>query len=158
MIHSQLIDEYAKGGTALRMAVRGLGREDLLAYPVPGTWSIQEIVIHLMDSELILSDRMKRVIAEENPTLTAFNETLFARNLHYLDQSAEDAITIIDLNRQNFSRVLTRLPDSAFDRIGMHTERGSMKLLDLLEGANKHLKHHLNFVVDKREKLGKMMW
>ena len=158
MIHSQLIDEYAKGGTDLRIAVRGLSREDLIAYPVPGTWSIQEIVLHLMDSELILSDRMKRVIAEENPTLTAFNETLFARNLHYLDQSAEDAITIIDLNRQNFSRVLTRLPDSAFDRIGMHTERGSMKLLDLLEGANKHLKHHLNFVVDKREKLGKMMW
>ena len=111
-----------------------------------------------MDSDLILADRMKRVIAEENPTLTAFNESLFARNLFYNDQSVDDAVTILELNRRNFARVLAKLAPAAFDRTGMHTERGSMKLIDLLDGAVKHLKHHLNFIVDKREKLGKMMW
>jgi hypothetical protein len=153
MNRDQLIDEYATGGKALKAAVDGLQRADLLAYPVPGTWSIQEIVLHLMDTELILADRMKRVIAEENPPLMAFNETQFARNLFYGEQSAEDAVTMIELIRRNFARVLKKLPDEAFNRVGQHSERGPMKLSDLIEAANKHLKHHLGFIIDKRAKL-----
>ena len=154
----KLIEEYEKGGDDLRMSIRGLSRQDLLAYPVPATWSIQQIVLHLMDSDLILADRMKRVIAEENPTLIGFDESKFAANLFYEEQSAEDAINILDLNRRNFARVLRRLPESAFDRSGIHNERGPRKLSDLLAGAVSHLKHHLRFIVEKREKLGKMMW
>lgn len=153
-----LIEQYEKGGDDLRMAVRGLAREDLLAFPVPGTWSIQQIVIHLMDSDLILADRMKRIIAEDNPTLIGFDESRFAQALHYEDQSIEEAVTVFDLNRRNFARVLKKLPDDAFARVGTHNERGPMKLVDLLTGSVKHLKHHVKFIVDKREKLGKMMW
>jgi hypothetical protein len=153
-----LIDQYEKGGDDLRMAVRGLQREDLLAYPVPGTWSIQEIVIHLMDSDLISADRMKRIIAEENPSLIGFDETKFVKNLFYNEQSVEDAVTIFELNRRNFSRVLKKLPDSAFDRVGTHNERGPVTLAAMLQGSAKHLKHHMEFIVSKREKLGKLMW
>ena len=153
-----LIDEYEKGADDLRMAVRGLEREDLVAFPVPGTWSIQQIAIHLMDSDLIIADRMKRVIAEDNPSLIGFDETKFVKNLFYDEQSVDDAVNIFEMNRRNFARVLRRLPDTAFNRVGTHNERGPLKLSDLLSGAVNHLKHHLNFIVDKREKLGKMMW
>ena len=153
-----LIDTYEAGGEELRLAVRGLEREDLLAFPVAGTWSIQQIVLHLMDSDLITADRMKRVIAEENPTLIGYDESKFASNLFYDEQSVADAVDIVELNRRNFAKVLRELPDAAFDRIGTHNERGPLKLSDLLAGAVKHLQHHLKFVVDKREKLGKLMW
>ena len=153
-----LIAQYETGGDELRMAVRGLERQDLIATPVPGTWSIQQIVIHLMDSDLILADRMKRVIAEEKPQLIGFDESKFASNLFYHDQSVADAIAILELNRRNFTKVLRRLPDAAFDRIGNHNERGPLKLADLLRSAVNHLAHHVKFIVDKREKLGKMMW
>jgi uncharacterized damage-inducible protein DinB len=153
-----LIDQYEKGGDDLRMAVRGLQRDDLLAYPVPGSWSIQEIVIHLVDSDLILADRMKRIIAEDNPTLIGFDETKFARNLHYNEQSADDAVTIFGLNRRNFARVLRKVPESAFDRIGTHNERGPLTLAAMLAMCVNHLKHHMEFIVSKREKLGKLMW
>ena len=153
-----LIDQYEKGADDLRMAIRGLQREDLLAYPVPGTWSIQEIVIHLMDSDLISADRMKRIIAEDNPALIGFDESRFVKNLFCQEQSADDAVTIFELNRRTFSRVLKKLPDSAFDRIGTHNERGPLTLAAMLQGSVKHLKHHMEFIVSKREKLGKLMW
>lgn len=153
-----ITERYEKGGDDLRMAVKGVKRDDLLAHPVPGTWSIQEIVMHLVDTDLILADRMKRIIAEENPTLIGFNETLFAKNLHYDEQSVDDAVTIFELNRQNFARVLKKLPPEAFDRIGTHNERGPLKLSAVLEMAVSHLKHHLGFIVQKREKLGNIMW
>lgn len=157
-MNRSIIDEYEKSGDDLRMAVRGLERQDLVAFPVHGSWSIQQIVIHLMDSDLILADRMKRIIAEDNPALIGFDESRFAKNLHYHDQSVDDAVTIFELNRRNFAKVLHKLSDEAFDRIGTHNERGPLKLSDLLQGAVNHLKHHLKFIVDKREKLGKMMW
>ena len=81
-----LIEQYAKGVGLVAESIKGLSREDFLATPVPGTWSIQQIVIHLMDSDLIASDRMKRVIAEENPAITAYNEAAFSQKLHYEKQ------------------------------------------------------------------------
>ena len=155
---AKLIEEYEKGGDDVRMAVRGLEREDLLAFPVPGTWSIQQIVIHLLDSELVTTDRMKRVIAEEKASLLAFDENRWVKNLCYDDQSVDDAVSIVELNRRNFARVLKKLPHEAFKRTGIHSERGPLTLEDLLKGAVDHLKHHIKFIVSKREKMGKIMW
>src|SRR6476620_11155636 len=108
---AKLIEEYEKGGDDVRMAVRGLEQEDLLAFPVPGTWSIQQIVIHLLDTELVLAERMKRVIAEENAPLLEFDENKWIQKLSYEQQSVEDAVTLVETNRRNFARVLKSLPD-----------------------------------------------
>ncbi|HMB94440.1 MAG TPA: DinB family protein, partial [Tepidisphaeraceae bacterium] len=151
----KIIDQYATGGEKLRAAIRGLGEKDLKSFPVPGTWSIQQIVIHMMDSELVSVDRMKRMIAEENPTLIGYDETKYSKNLFYDDQPADDAVTIFDLNRKLFTRILRLLPDYTFDRIGTHNERGKVTLGGYLKGVVDHLEHHLKFIHDKRKKLGK---
>jgi hypothetical protein len=44
-------------------------RDQLLARPVPGKWSTQEVVCHLADYEAVYADRMKRVIALDEPEL-----------------------------------------------------------------------------------------
>lgn len=152
------IDEYERGSEKLTMAIRGLKREDLLAIPVPGTWSIQQIAIHLADSDQVIADRIKRVVAEDNPPLLAFDENKWVKNLAYDEQSADDAAKTMELVRKQLARVLRSLPDAAFDRRGNHSERGPMTLRQLVEGASKHLDHHLKFINDKREMLGKNMW
>jgi DinB superfamily len=157
-MENELIEQYSQGGEKLRLAVRGLTEEDLKSFPVPGTWSIQQIVIHLMDSELISTDRMKRIIAEENPTLLGYDETKFSKNLYYHEQPAADAVTIIDLNRRMFTNVLRMLPEAALKRTGVHSERGNQTLGGYLQGVVDHLDHHLKFIYSKREKMGKMMW
>ncbi len=153
-----LIDQYANGGDKLRQAIRGLTDEDLKCFPVPGTWSIQQIVLHLLDSDLVFADRMKRIIAQENPKLMGFDEAKFAENLFYHDQPAADAAEVFDLNRKLFAKVLRRLPDIAFQRFGTHSERGKMTLAQLVKAAVDHLEHHLKFAHDKRAKMGKEMW
>ena len=95
------IDTYEKAGRHVAEAIQGLQPEDLLAFPVPGTWSIQQIVLHLADSELVFLDRMKRVIAEEKPALLAFDENKWSAHLHYHDQSATEAATIVELAQAN---------------------------------------------------------
>src|ERR1044071_8847061 len=153
-----LIEQYARGGERLRMAIRGLTQEDLLAAPIPGKWSTLQVVIHLQDSDLIAADRMKRVIAEDNPTLIGFDENMFVANLAYDKQSAEDAVTILDLNRKQFALVLRTLPNSPWTRVGTHNERGVLTLGHLLQTYTNHLEHHLKFIDEKRKAMGKEVW
>ena len=120
------IDHYIQGADVLSQAIRGLSTAERNAFPVPGTWSIQQIVMHMMDSDLIAADRMKRVIAEERPTLIGYNETAFAKNLPYAELDADAACDIFAKNRHMMGEILRRLPDAAFERTGLHSETGEI--------------------------------
>ena len=150
-----LIEQYAAGAGQPAAAIQGLSREDFLATPVPGTWSIGQIVLHLMDSDLIASDRMKRVIAEENPTIVGYHETAFSQKLFYEKQDPFLAADIFRQNREMTAILLRHLPDAAFERSGVHNERGRMTLAEMVASSAQHLAHHLNFVRHKRQLLGK---
>ena len=162
MSSRELVEQYAAGAEKLSLAIRGLTREDLLAAPDPGAgigkWSIQQVLIHLMDAEQVYSDRLKWVIAEDNPPLPGFDQEKWAAALHYDDQSGEDAVKLIELTRSQTAAILRKLPEKAFDRTGQHSERGKMKLSDLLRYVSEHLEHHVKFIHAKRAKMGKEMW
>jgi hypothetical protein len=158
----QLIEKYAGGGEQLSLAIRGLTRDDLLAVPPPdanvGKWSIQQVVIHCMDSDLIATDRIKRMIAEDNPSLIGFDENKFVQSLFYNDQPAELAVQIVDLNRKQFTHVLRKLPAAALERRGTHNERGPLTAGKYIQSTIDHLEHHIKFIHSKRANMGKEMW
>lgn len=153
--YTPLLDRYHQGTNALREAIDGLSPDDLKAHPVPGTWSIQEIVLHLMDSELVLSDRMKRMLAEENPLLVEFDESKFAQRLGYQSLDPLLACEIFEANRRMTAQILTGCKEEDFRRPGKHTERGRVTVADFLEITVDHLAHHLGFLREKRKRLGK---
>ena len=150
-----LIDKFAAGGKELTAAIRGLTHDELLATPGPGQWSIQQLVVHLGDSDAIAIDRMKRIIAEDNPTLLYADESAYVRELFCDQQSVEDTVLLIEVGRRQFARVLRNLPEASFERIGTHSKRGRVTLSDLVADYVEHLEHHLKFLYAKRERLGK---
>ncbi len=150
-----LLDQYAVGGRKLRQSIAGLSPEQLKAFPVPGTWSIHQIVIHMMDSDLIGADRMKRVAAEDRePTLIGYDETAFVRELSYHELDPQKAIDVFDLNRQLTAEALRRVPADRWSRVGHHNEHPHpMSLTDLVTNYIEHLEHHLKFIAQKRAML-----
>jgi uncharacterized damage-inducible protein DinB len=151
------IDRYRAGAGVPGALVAGLTAEELAARPGPGAWSLRELVMHLMDSDLVGSDRMKRVIAEENPTLLAYDQDAFARRLGYDRLDLGLACEIFRLNRLMTADLLAGLTDADFERAGMHTERGRETLEDLVHGYVEHLEYHARFAREKRERLGRGM-
>lgn len=151
----ELIEQYAAGASKLRPAIAGLNAQQLNAFPVPGTWSIQQIVLHMMDSDLIGADRMKRVAAEDKPpTLIGYDETAFARGLFYDQLDPQMACDVFEKNRLLTAEILRRLPEKTFRRTGMHNEHGQMTLGELVANYVEHLEHHLKFVREKQHLLG----
>jgi hypothetical protein len=155
MRYDELIEQYEQGPAKLTAAVRGLNPSELKAAPAIGGWTIQQIVIHLMDSDLVGTYRMKRIVAEDNPALLTYDEAKFAASLFYHEQPLEQALAMFELNRRMFANVLRRLGESAFERVGTHSQRGPVTLTQQLETYVKHLDHHLKFIYEKREQLAK---
>ncbi|MNP51443.1 DinB superfamily protein [compost metagenome] len=79
----ELIKEYALGYTMLRDAIEGLTEEELHYKPAPDKWSIHQILIHVTDSEISSTSRLKKVLAEDEPTLISFDQDAWAKNLGY---------------------------------------------------------------------------
>ena len=145
-----LIEAYAAGAGVPGRAIRGLSPAELDAHPVEGTWSIRQIIVHLMDSDLIASDRMKRVIATDSPSLLAYDQDAFVSELDYPGTDVVLASEVFAANRTLTARILRGLPDEAFVRSGVHSERGPMALADLVADYVKHLEYHMTFVKRKR--------
>ncbi len=129
-------------------------REQVLARPVPGKWSTLEVVCHLADFDPILADRMKRIIAEDRPTLLGADEKHFAAALAYHERDLEEELALIEHTRSQMARILRTLPGEALARVGVHNERGEMTLERMLTIASNHIPHHVTFIQEKRKALG----
>ena len=145
---------YADGPRALRAALTGMSREQLLARPIPGSWSALEVVAHLADFEPVYVDRMKRVIALDDATMAGADENLFAANLGYQERDLDEELAVVEACRRSMTRTLKGLSDATFARTGVHSERGRLTLLDLVGLAGRHVTHHVAFVDAKRKALG----
>lgn len=150
----ELIDSYAAGPKTLRDSVSGLTREQLVARPIAGKWSTLEVVCHIADFEPVFSHRMKRIIAEEKPTLMVADENRFVTALHYHERDVEEELNLIAVIRSQCARILRKLPETAFARIGVHSERGPRTLEQILMSAVNHIPNHVKFVREKRAALG----
>lgn len=151
---TKLIDDYVAGITTLRHAVAGMNREQLVARPIAGKWSTLEVVCHLADFDPILADRMKRIIAEERPTLLGADENRFAAALAYEQRDLEEELKMIEVTRLQMARILRTQPEAVLTRVGVHNERGPLSLEKMLSISAGHIPHHVKFIVEKRQALG----
>ena len=147
------IDDYVSGPALLRTAVAGMSQEQLLARPIPDKWSTLEVICHLADFEIIGADRIKRVIAENKPTLFGGDEKMFAARLAYHQRNAEEELLLIALVRQQVARILRTLKPEDFQRRGIHSEAGPLTLAALVERMTGHIPHHVRFIEEKRKVL-----
>ena len=151
MSHDALIEEYLAGPGLLRRAVAGMTRDQLLARPIAGKWSTQEVVCHLADYEPIYADRMKRVIALKEPELLKGDPGLFAARLAYDQRDVEEELALIEITRKQMARILRALKPEDFQRQGGHSRDGTLTLEVLLQRITAHIPHHVRFIEEKRQ-------
>lgn len=149
-----LINDYVSGPALLRQAVAGMTPEQLIARPIPGKWSTLEVICHIADFEIVGADRIKRVIAENEPTLLGGDQNLFAARLAYHQRGAEEELLLIETIRQQVGRILRTLKPEDFQRRGIHSEAGPLTLEQFIERSTRHIAHHVPFIEEKKRALG----
>ena len=150
-----LLEDYITGPQKLRQAVTGMTAAEWDARPVAGKWSTREVVCHLADCEPVYADRMKRVIAEDRPTIFALDPDAFAARLAYAARDMDEELALIEATRRHMVRILRTLPADAFQRTAVHSVDGPITLETLLQRITKHIPHHIRFIEEKRAALAR---
>lgn len=137
-----LLERFRRGAELIAVTMTGAAGPELDFAPQPGKWCIRQIVCHLADSEIVGAERFRRVIAEDNPTILAYDQDAWAERLDYRRRRISQTIETFRRIRGENYELLRPLPEETFRRTGVHSERGPLSLLDLVRIYAEHAEKH----------------
>lgn len=108
----------------LARAIDGVTAERLHAPESPGKWSVGQTLQHLADSEVVWAWRLRLILSHDRPTITGYDQDLWAERLHYDEVDAAHALEVFGVLRRANLRVLARATPEDLQRVGVHSERG----------------------------------
>lgn len=148
-----LIKEYNHGYSMLTEAIEGLSEEELRFQPAPDKWSIHQIIVHVADSDLVSTARMKKVLSEDKPLLMTVEQDSWARNLRYDELDLEQHLLLFKLLRTNMDHIMTHLQAEQFERVGVYPDGSRFSFKQLLEYRVQHVRGHLAQIKRIKEQL-----
>src|SRR5262245_47575319 len=93
---------------ALRRGIDGLSPSALRTPERPGKWSIAHVFQHLADSDLVWGWRVRLILAQDRPTLTGYDQDLWAERLHYGDSDPLESLETFTTLRRGNLRLIER--------------------------------------------------
>ena len=117
-----LIRRYREGHGAVLEALRGLKDEEL-DRSSSDEWTPRMIAHHLADSEMTSAIRLRRLIAEDDPVISGYDEVSFAKKLTS-DRPIEPSLEAMRWARESTAQILERLTEEDWQRAGTHSESG----------------------------------
>jgi hypothetical protein len=139
---SELLERFRRGAELVAVSITGAAGSEVDFVPQPGKWSIRQIVAHLADAEIVGTMRLRQIIAEDQPKLQAFDQDAWVAKLDYSRRKPSQSLETFRRIRGENYELLKELHESAFDRVGIHSERGSLTLKQLLQGYAEHAESH----------------
>lgn len=136
-----LLAAYGEGYGLVLAALQGVTEAELDRRSAPDTWTAREIVHHLADSETISSIRLRRLVAEDEPAILAYDEMAWSRRLHY-DRPIDTALALFRAVRDANVVLLSCLSEQEWAREGTHSASGRYAMEDWLRIYVAHARDH----------------
>lgn len=149
----RLIARYAAGYQEVLQALEGFTAEMLTAHPLSGKWSAAEIIQHLADSEMTSAIRIRRLLVEDKPVITGYDEALYATRLLYNERDIAPALDAFRAARSTTVQLLERMTEDDWRREGTHSDSGRYGTEDWLRIYAAHAHGHADQIRRLREAL-----
>lgn len=117
--------------TIIQILARDFDAEGWRRRPAPGEWSALEIAVHLKDVESHTVDRVRRVLAEDQPELPAWDHEVPPARAY--DEGADPELALrehADLRTEHL-RLLHGLSEQQWQRSARHETHGEITLTKL---------------------------
>lgn len=115
----------------LAALVDGLSAEQMARRPAPEKWSIQEIVAHLADDELVGGYRLRMILSSPGTAIQAFDQDIWARTGRYDKIDVRTSLELFRVLRQANLALLHSLDPAEWEMFGVHAERGIETVRDI---------------------------
>lgn len=158
------IDRFRAGRDPVRLmrahpnrierAVRGLTPAQLRKRPAPGTWSIGEILGHLLDTEIVYGYRYRLQLGEPGSPIPAYDQDRWTDTQRGRRTRVSRLLRQIRVLREVNLDLVTSVPRTWWKRYGVHSERGKESLRRTLELIAGHDLNHLDQILAIRKRFG----
>jgi DinB superfamily len=126
----------------LEKLINGADSKKLGHRPTPEKWSVNEVMAHLADSELVSGYRLRTILGAPGGPIEAYDQDKWAEAGNYGKQSAREALeTFAALRRANL-RLMRSLKPEQWKLFGVHSERGEESVERLAEMIAGHDINH----------------
>lgn len=119
-----------------------IGRSKFAEPWAPGKWSINEVLAHLADTEIVFAVRLRHTIAEDGHVIQPFDQDAWAAT--YKSTNAAQALAVFSAVRQWNAAFIRAQRQEAFDKVVTHPERGTMTFRTIVETMAGHDLNHLD--------------
>ncbi len=109
----------------------------------PGKWTLRQFLLHTVDCEGVLLDRLRRVLAEEQPLLLAFDENRWNDRLFSDQRDLRAAEALFVATRAAVIELATLCPPELHGRTGTHSVKGTRTFAGLVRFIHQHNAHHV---------------
>lgn len=147
-----LIGRYRDGHRVVVEALAGTEGDaaaELDRSPGEGEWSARQVVHHLADSETTSYIRLRRLLAEDDAVIPAYDENLFARRLHY-ERPIAASLEVLRAVRDASAELLDALTEEEWQRTGTHSDSGRYSVETWLELYATHAHDHADQIRQAR--------
>jgi len=128
----------------LRSLTRGVTIAQLRARPTPERWSLMEQVAHLSDVEIVIGFRTRAILgAPDGVSIAAFDQDQWQQALHYNERELNATLDAFAAARENNLRLYRSLNETAWNKYGIHSERGRETVRDVVFMNAGHDLNHL---------------
>jgi hypothetical protein len=130
----------------LASLIRGKTKKRLARRPAPGKWSVAEIMAHLADAEVVVSWRLRQILAGNGVPLQAFDQDVWATTFDYAHQDVKQSLERYRILREHNLALLKSVPKKLWENYGVHQERGNESVAHIVRMMAGHDVNHLRQV------------
>lgn len=120
-----------------------------------GGWTIRQLVHHVADSHMNAYIRFKLGLTEDNPTIKAYEEQIWATMADTYEQPINISLTLLHALHKRWISVLKNIKQEELERTIVHSATQKQMTLWFLLGMYAwHSRHHLAHITTLKENMG----
>lgn len=140
---SAQISAYLDTHQQLLQAITGLTEEQLKWKAEPSSWSVTEVLAHLADHSIVVSFRIRDILAGTTAQLPAFNQDAWVSGQYANHGSAADSLELFRSLLHYNSLLFYRLDADDWEKSGINFKGETVTISDIIRSFAAHVQTHL---------------
>jgi hypothetical protein len=143
MIYSSLTERLKNQHKTIASLIINTNNVRINSHPAKGKWNIHENIAHLAKYQPVFLDRIRRIIATDNPEFDSYSAEDDDGFEIYCAFTTYELIRKISSDREKIYQLIHHLPPDKLERTGIHPKYGKLTISEWTEFFLLHEAHHL---------------
>lgn len=137
------IGAYLHTYDEIEREIAGLSEEQLKWKAAPESWSVTEVITHLVDHSIIVSFRIREILAGSEVRLPAFDQDDWVSGQKANEGDVKDILIAARALVQYNSLLFYRLTEEEWNKAGINSKGESVAISTILRAFVAHVQGHL---------------